>query len=68
MLEAAGQEAKAEGRDRAPALTRAAVTLMTQKAVFRIDKARSELGYVPRISLDEGMRLTEVWLREKGYL
>ena len=68
MLKAAEAETKAEARGRTPALTRAAVTLMTQKAVFGIDKARRELGYVPRISLDEGMRLTEAWLREEGYL
>ena len=66
MLKAADQEA--EARDRAPALTRTGVTLMTRKAVFRVDKARSELGYVPRISLDEGMCLTEAWLREEGCL
>ena len=66
MLKAAGQ-----GRGTRPGASPDANgghTLMTQKAVFRIDKARSELGYVPRISLDEGMRLTEAWLREEGYL
>ena len=68
LEKAAEGEAKAETTGRAPALTRAAVTLMTQKAVFKIDKARRELGYAPRISLDEGMRLTEKWLEEKGYL
>jgi nucleoside-diphosphate-sugar epimerase len=35
---------------------------------FRIDKARRELGYVPRIGLDEGLRRTAIWYREQGYL
>lgn len=61
-------EAKAERTGRPPSLTRAAVTLMTQNAVFKIDKARRELCYTPRVSLDEGMRLTEEWLRTKGYI
>jgi len=26
------------------------------------------LGYQPRFSLEEGMKLTEQWLREAGYL
>lgn len=68
LQKAAEAEAKAEKVGRPPSLTRAAVTLMTQKAVFRIDKACRELGYAPRISLDEGMRRTENWLREKRYI
>ena len=36
--------------------------------VFRISKARSILGYEPRISFAEGIRLTEQWLRFANYL
>lgn len=39
-----------------------------QVRAFRIDKARRELGYVPRIGLDEGLRRTAAWYREQGYL
>lgn len=35
---------------------------------FSIDKAGRLLGFTPRVSLDEGMRRTEAWLREAGYL
>lgn len=35
---------------------------------FSIDKARAVLGYAPQISLDEGMRRSEAWLRQAGYL
>ena len=51
-----------------PSLTRAIVGFWTQTGTFDITKARTVLGYQPRVSLDEGMRLTEEWLREAGYL
>lgn len=44
------------------------VGFWTQEGWFDISKARTMLGYEPRISLDEGMKLTEAWLREAGYL
>jgi nucleoside-diphosphate-sugar epimerase len=33
-----------------------------------MEKARRVLGYAPRIDLDEGMRRTEVWLGEQGFV
>ncbi|HET9530279.1 MAG TPA: NAD-dependent epimerase/dehydratase family protein [Blastocatellia bacterium] len=42
--------------------------LWTQSGSFDITKARTLLGYAPRISLAEGMRLTEQWLRAAGYI
>ena len=45
-----------------------AVDYLTRKARFNIDKAQRELGYQPRFSLKEGMRITEQWLREEGHL
>lgn len=44
------------------------VDYMTNRAVFNISKARERLGYRPRILLEEGMQLTEAWLRQEGYL
>jgi nucleoside-diphosphate-sugar epimerase len=35
---------------------------------YSIEKARRVLGYEPRVSVGEGMRLTEAWLREQGLL
>ena len=35
---------------------------------FSIEKAQRILGYEPQVDFDEGMRRTEVWLREAGYL
>lgn len=39
-----------------------------QVRAFRIDKARKDLGYEPRIPLDRGLLLTFEWYRERGYL
>jgi len=51
-----------------PKITREAVGFLTRQARFSIEKARCELDYQPRFSLEEGMKLTEQWLREAGYL
>ena len=35
---------------------------------FTIDKAQRQLGYAPTIDVAEGMRRTEVWLRQAGII
>ena len=44
------------------------VSYMTRRCVYSIQKARDQLGYEPRVGLEEGMRLTEEWLRTSGIL
>jgi nucleoside-diphosphate-sugar epimerase len=44
------------------------LTFYTSQSVYPMEKAGKLLGYRPRVSLDEGMRRTEEWLREAGYL
>lgn len=39
-----------------------------QNRAFKIDKAKRDLGYAPRIALDEGLRRTAEWYRREGYL
>ena len=39
-----------------------------QVRAFKIDKAKRDLGYVPRVGIDEGLRLTGEWYREQGML
>jgi nucleoside-diphosphate-sugar epimerase len=39
-----------------------------QNRAFDIGRAKRELGYRPRIDLDEGLSRTAAWYREKGYL
>jgi len=63
-----GTEITSKLTGRPPKITREAVRYLTRQARFSIEKARQELGYQPRVSLEEGMKLTEQWLREAGYL
>jgi nucleoside-diphosphate-sugar epimerase len=39
-----------------------------QNRAFDIARAKHELGYVPAVHLDEGLRRTALWYRENGYL
>ena len=39
-----------------------------QNRAFDISRAQRELAYVPRVELDEGLRLTGQWYRQMGYL
>lgn len=39
-----------------------------QNRAFDISKARRDLGYAPRVGLDEGLLRTAQWYRSEGYL
>jgi len=45
-----------------------ALALLSKPGTFSIEKARRMLGYEPKVSLEEGMRRTETWLRQTGRL
>lgn len=47
-------------------MTRFAVRYMVRHHYFSIAKARRDLGYEPKVNLDEGVRLTCAYLREQG--
>lgn len=49
-------------------LRRSSVLYMARPGTYSIEKARSVLGYAPTVDLEEGMRRTETWLRERGLL
>lgn len=51
-----------------PPLFRRRVDWFRQVRAFRIDRARRELGYQPRIDIGEGLRRTHRWYVENGYL
>ena len=65
---ALGMEIASKLTGRPPKITRESVRHLTRQARFSIEKARRELDYQPRYSLEEGMKLTEQWLRLAGYL
>jgi len=46
-----------------PLLSENEVNVYTVRVVFSIEKARSKLGYNPRISFAEGMERTTAWIR-----
>jgi nucleoside-diphosphate-sugar epimerase len=46
----------------------ASVLQLTSKAWFSIHKAESVLGWKPEVGLDEGMKRSEAWAREQGFL
>ena len=39
-----------------------------QNRAFSIERAKRDLGYVPKVKLDEGLRNTYEWYRQEGYL
>lgn len=39
-----------------------------QNRAFDISKAKKELGYEPKVGLDEGLKLTAEWYKNEGYL
>lgn len=45
-----------------------AMLMFTRKGGFSIDKAKRLLGYQPKVNLAEGMRQSEVWLKDVGEL
>lgn len=49
-------------------LTRERLEYYIQSPTFPYTKAKELLGYEPRVDIDEGMRRTETWLHEAGFL
>lgn len=61
-------EVKAGLKGKKASLNRKAVSALRSSNSFSNQKARQVLGWTPRVNLDEGMNLTEAWLRQEGYL
>jgi nucleoside-diphosphate-sugar epimerase len=55
-------------RGRASELNSETVYYLTRTGGYSRAKARDLLGWVPQVSLEEGMRRTEAWLRAEGLL
>ena len=39
-----------------------------QNRAFKIDRAKRDLGYQPRVGIDEGLKRTAEWYKKEGYL
>lgn len=55
-------------RNKPSEVTPDAMLMFSRKGGFSIEKAKSRLGYSPKVSLAEGMAKSEEWLREMGEL
>jgi nucleoside-diphosphate-sugar epimerase len=51
-----------------PPLHRRRVEFWTKSRAFSIEKARSTLGYAPRVDVEEGVARTAAWYRQAGWL
>lgn len=51
-----------------PPVFRRRLSWFKTNRVFRIDRAKRELGYQPRVPLGEGLARTAAWYRQQGYL
>ena len=51
-----------------PPLYRRRVDFFTKSRAFDISRARSEIGFAPRVGLREGIRRTLDWYRSEGWL
>jgi len=67
-LAAAGYEIVGRLRGRKASVTRRAVASLRSSNSFSNLKARQVLGWEPKVGLEEGMRKTQDWLREAGWL
>ena len=61
-------EVKAGLQGKKASLNRGAVNALRSDNSFSNHKARALLGWEPKVDLNEGMKLTEAWLRRQGYL
>ncbi len=53
---------------REPLASASAIDFLLRPHAYSIARARRELGYAPRVTLAEGLRETEAWLRKEGRL
>lgn len=51
-----------------PPVFRRRLSWFKTNRAFRIHRAREELGYTPRVGLEDGLRRTASWYRQQGYL
>ena len=51
-----------------PPLYRRRVDFYTKSRAFDITRARTEIGYEPRVTLRDGITRTLAWYREHGWL
>ena len=61
-------EALFRAAGRTPPLSGRTLEYVTHPGTYSVEKAARVLGWHPAVGLDEGMRLTEAWLRAEGHV
>jgi nucleoside-diphosphate-sugar epimerase len=51
-----------------PPIFRRRVDWFRQNRAFVIDRPKKEIGYIPRVGIDEGLRKTAEWYKQEGYI
>jgi len=49
-------------------LTRSRAGFLTKSRIYDISRAKSELGYTPKVGLEDGIKLTAAWYYKHRYL
>ena len=49
-----------------PVLTKMAVAALSGSRSYSIEKARNDLGFIPEVNIDEGMKELEKWVNDLG--
>jgi nucleoside-diphosphate-sugar epimerase len=65
---AAAMEAAAHVRGAPPAFSRNAITFVDRRGTVSTRRIREELGWEPRVGLDEGLRRVGEWARAEGII
>lgn len=65
-LAGAAMERWARARGTAPSFTSRSATFIDRRGTVSIERARSELGWEPKVGLDEGLRRCADWARGEG--
>jgi dihydroflavonol-4-reductase len=68
MIGAAGLEIASRLTGREPPLSRTGVAFFSEDRVYSWEKARLELEYAPQHDLEDGVRCTVAWYRDRGWL
>jgi nucleoside-diphosphate-sugar epimerase len=68
ILLATGIEKLGEILNFNPPLSRSRVKTFCGNRAFSTAKARTDLGYVPTVTIDEGIQRTANWYKQNGWL
>lgn len=55
-------------KEEEPFITRDKVDIMTRDRFFSIHRATTELGYIPKVNYEEGLKKTVHWLRDQSLI